>query len=48
MTDRLVVLTKRIAELCQANLKACHYVKEFFIRRSHPLSCRKTLAFEYP
>jgi hypothetical protein len=46
MTDLLVMLTKRIAELRQAGLEACHYVEEFFIRRIHPLGHRKTLAFE--
>jgi hypothetical protein len=29
MTDRLAVLTKRVAELRQASLEACHCVKEF-------------------
>jgi hypothetical protein len=38
MTDRLVALTKRVAELCQAGLKACHRIEEFFIRWIHPLS----------
>jgi hypothetical protein len=46
MTDLLVMLTKRIAELRQAGLEACHYVEEFFVRRIHPLGHRKTLAFE--
>jgi hypothetical protein len=46
MTDRLVALTKRIAELCQASLEACHYVEEFFVQRIHPLGHRRTLAFE--
>jgi hypothetical protein len=48
MTDRLVALTKRVAELCQAGLEACHCVEEFFVRRIHPLGHRKTLAFEWP
>jgi hypothetical protein len=48
MTDHLVALTKRVVELCQAGLKACHCVEEFFVRRIHPLGRRKTLAFECP
>jgi hypothetical protein len=48
MIDRLVVLTKRVAELCQTGLEACHCVKEFFIQWIHPLGRRKTLAFECP
>jgi hypothetical protein len=48
MTDRLVALTKRVAELRQAGLEACHCVEEFFVRRIHPLGRRKTLAFEWP
>jgi hypothetical protein len=31
LIDRLVTLTKRVAELRQAGLEACHYVEEFFI-----------------
>jgi hypothetical protein len=48
MTDHLAALVKRIAELRQAVLKACHCVKEFYLRRIHPLGCWKTLAFECP
>jgi hypothetical protein len=48
MTDPLAMLIKRVAELCQASLKACHYVKEFYLRRIRPLSHKKTLAFECP
>jgi hypothetical protein len=47
MTDRLAVLTKRVAELRQASLEACHCVKEFYLQRICPLSCWKKLAFEY-
>jgi hypothetical protein len=46
MTDRLAALIKRIAELRQAVLEVCHCVKEFYVRRIHPLGRRKTLAFE--
>jgi hypothetical protein len=48
MTDRLAALTKRVDELCQADLEACHCVKEFYVRRIHPLDRRKLLAFECP
>jgi hypothetical protein len=48
MTDRLATLTKRVAELRQAGLEACHYVKEFYLWRIRPLGRRKILAFECP
>jgi hypothetical protein len=46
MTNRLVALTKRVAELCQAGLKACHCVEEFYLQRIRPLGRGKKLAFE--
>jgi hypothetical protein len=48
MTNRLAALTKRVAELRQAGLEACHYVKEFYLRWIHPLDRQKILAFECP
>jgi hypothetical protein len=48
MTDRLATLIKRVAELRQAGLEACHCVAEFHLRWIHPLGHRKTLAFECP
>jgi hypothetical protein len=48
MTDRLAALTKRITELRQASLEACHCIKEFYVQRIHPLDHRKILAFECP
>jgi hypothetical protein len=48
MTDRLAALTKRIDELRQAGLEACHCVKEFYLWRICPLDRRKILAFECP
>jgi hypothetical protein len=48
MTDRLAALTKRVAELRQADLEACHCVEEFYLRRIHPLDRWKKLAFKYP
>jgi hypothetical protein len=48
MTDRLAALTKRVAELRQAGLEACHCVKEFYVQRNRPLGHKKILAFECP
>jgi hypothetical protein len=48
MNNRLAALTKRVAELRQAGLEACHCVKEFYLRRIHPLGYRKKLASECP
>jgi hypothetical protein len=48
MTNRLAALTKRVADLRQAGLKACHCVEEFYLRRIHPLGRRKKLVFECP
>jgi hypothetical protein len=36
MTDRLAALVRRVAELRQAGLEACHYAKEFYLRRIRP------------
>jgi hypothetical protein len=48
MTDRLAALTKRVTELRQAGLEACHYVEEFYLWRIRPLGRGKKLAFECP
>jgi hypothetical protein len=48
MTDRLAALTKRVAELRQADLEACHCVEEFYLRWIRPLGLRKKLPFECP
>jgi hypothetical protein len=48
MTDRLAALVRRVAELHQVGLEACHYAEEFYLRWVHPLGHRKTLAFESP
>jgi hypothetical protein len=48
MTDRLAALTKRVAELRQAGLEACHCIKEFYVRWICPLGRRKILPFECP
>jgi hypothetical protein len=44
MTDRLAALTKRVAELREADLEACHCVKKFYLLWIH----RKKLAFKCP
>jgi hypothetical protein len=48
MTDRLAALAKRVAELRQAVLEACHCVEEFYLQWICPLGRRKKLAFECP
>jgi hypothetical protein len=40
------LMTKRVAELRQAGLEACHYIEEFYLRWIRPLSCRRKLVFE--
>jgi hypothetical protein len=37
MTDRLAALVRRVAELRQAGLEACHCVEEFYLWRIRPL-----------
>jgi hypothetical protein len=48
MTNRLAALTKRVVELRQAGLEACHCVEEFYLQRIRPLGHQKKLAFECP
>jgi hypothetical protein len=48
MTDHLATLVKRITEMRQAGLEACHCVEEFHLRQILPLGRWKTLAFECP
>jgi hypothetical protein len=48
MTDRLAALVRRVTELRQAGLEACHCAENFYLRRIRPLGHRKTLAFESP
>jgi hypothetical protein len=48
MTDRLAALVRRVAELRQAGLEACHCAEEFYLRRIRPLGCQKNLAIESP
>jgi hypothetical protein len=48
MNSRLSALFKCVAELCEAELKACHYIEEFHLWQIHPLDRREKLAFECP
>jgi hypothetical protein len=48
MTDRLAALVRRVTELRQAGLEACHCTEDLYLRRIHPLGRRKTLTFESP
>jgi hypothetical protein len=48
VTPRLAALVKRVAELCNAGLWACHCVKEFILRWIHPFDRRDKLAYECP
>jgi hypothetical protein len=48
MTDRLAALTKRVGELRQTGLKACHCIKEFYLRWIRPLGHRMKLAPKCP
>jgi hypothetical protein len=48
MTDLLATLIKRVAELRQAGLEACHCIKEFYLQWIRLLGHRKTLSFECP
>jgi hypothetical protein len=48
MTPCLAALFKRVAELHEAELKACHYAEEFTLQRIHPLGHLEKLAFECP
>jgi hypothetical protein len=48
MTDRLAALVRRVAELRQVGLEACHCAEEFYLRWIRPLGRQKTLAFESP
>jgi hypothetical protein len=45
MTPRLKALVKRVIELRQADLEACHYIEEFTLWRICPLGHREKLAF---
>jgi hypothetical protein len=44
----LSALVKRVAELYEAGLKACHCTKDFYLRRIRPHGRWQTLAYECP
>jgi hypothetical protein len=48
MTPCLAALVKRVAELRDTGLRACHYAEEFTLQRIHPLDHRDKLAYECP
>jgi hypothetical protein len=48
VTPRLITLVKRVAELCNAGLRACQCVEEFTLRWIRPLGRWEKLAFECP
>jgi hypothetical protein len=48
MTLCLVTLVKRVAELHTADLRVCHCVEEFTLRRICPLGRWEKLAYDYP
>jgi hypothetical protein len=48
MNNRLTALVKRVAELREDGLRACHCVEEFHLRRICPLGHREKLSFECP
>jgi hypothetical protein len=48
MTPRLAALVKRVVELHEAELKACHCAEKFTLQRIRPLGRREKLAFESP
>jgi hypothetical protein len=47
MTNRLVALTKHVAELRQAGLEACHCVKEFYLWWIPTVSLRKVIPLSF-
>jgi hypothetical protein len=47
MTPCLAALVKQVAELRTANLRACHCIKEFTLRRICPLGQWEKLAYYY-
>jgi hypothetical protein len=46
MTPRLVALVKRVAELRETGLKACHCAEEFTLWRIRPLGRREKHALD--
>jgi hypothetical protein len=48
MNDRQTALVKRVVELREAELRACHCIEEFHLQKICPLGRREKLAFECP
>jgi hypothetical protein len=48
MTPRLAALVKRVAELCDSDLRVRHCVEEFTLWWIRPLGRREKLAYECP
>jgi hypothetical protein len=48
MTPRLATLVKRVAELHDGSLQACHCTEEFTLRRIRPLGHRDMIAYDPP
>jgi hypothetical protein len=48
MTPRLIALVKLVAELHNADLRACHCTEEFILWWIYPLGHRDALAYECP
>jgi hypothetical protein len=48
MTPCLAALVKRVAELHDVGLRACHWIEEFTLQQIHPLGHQEKLAYECP
>jgi hypothetical protein len=48
MSSHLSALVKRVAELREAGLMACHCAEEFYLRWIHPLGRRERVAYDCP
>jgi hypothetical protein len=48
MTPHLEALVKRVTELRQAGLEACHYAEEFTLRWIRPIGRQENLVVECP
>jgi hypothetical protein len=46
MTPRLAAVVKRVVELHDVSVRACHCAKEFTLWWIHPLGCHERLAYE--
>jgi hypothetical protein len=46
LAPRLAALVKRVIELHDVGLRACHYIEEFTLRQNFPLDHWDKLAYE--